>query len=465
VRSKVDLGPFLPDLPPAGQVIVATNVYPTEAGYTPVRDFQKLTPALPGISGGAAFVSSTGVTSFLSGTATDLYRYSSLTWASVLGSLAASRWRFAQFGDNVIAANGSHPISYDLLTGTAAQLAGNPPLSDMVTTVRDFVVVAGDPNAKLTVSWSGLNNSTIWNSTDDQADSQQMLDGGEVMGLAGGEYGVILQRDAIKRMTYVGPDIIFQFDTISSNIGCMAKGSVAQAGRLVFFLSERGFNMTDGNDVKPIGAEKIDRTLFATYSRQDIITGMYAAVDPTRNIVVWAMPGTPGMLWCYHWTLDRWTTIQNDTRLIFSGFTANISLDAVDAVFGNLDAVPISLDDAFFSGGNPLFLVGTSDGTVGTLSGDPKSATVGLARMELADDRARLRLVRLNTDATDVSVTVSSAARAGGLSQTEYSAPMRPNGDVPMRVNAREFVTRITVQGLWTYLKGVEFHYENGGRR
>lgn len=463
--KRYPFGAYLPDLPPAEHLVTAKNVYPSTTGYVPVRAWSQLTPAFAGITGGAAFVSSTGIASFLGGDHNSLNRYAGGAWAPLIVGRTADRWRFAQFGDNVIAVSGGAPISYDLIAGTAALLGGSPPAADMVATVRDFVVLAGDPAALLTVTWSGFNNSAQWTPSINQSDSQRMLDGGEVMGLAGGESGIVLQRGAIKRMTYQGGEVIFSFDEIASNVGCMAKGSVAQAGRLVFFLSERGFMLCDGNEARPIGNEKIDRTFFASYSRSDITAGMYAAVDPARNIVMWAMPGSPGTIWCYHYTLDRWTVIETDVRLVFSGFTANIPLDAIDAIYGNLDAVPVSLDDSTFSGGNPLLLVATTAGLVGTLSGAPLDATFTTCRMELNDGRSRLRVIRPATDATDVSAQIQGRARSGDIALVEYGGTMRRNGEIPVRVNAREFVLTLTIRGAWTFAQGMDLAFESGGRR
>jgi hypothetical protein len=465
VLKRVPLGEFRPDLPPSDQLIVATNVRPSPTGYLPVASFATITPALSGISGGAAFRSSTGETSFLGGDHNSLNRYSGVTWSSLIVALSADRWRFAQFGDNVIGVYGGQPVSYNLLTGTAALLTGNPPDADMVAVVRDFVVVAGDPASTLTVSWSGSNDSTEWTPLENQSDSQPMLDGGEVMGLAGGEYGVVLQRNAIKRMTYQGGEVIFSFDEISSNTGCMAKGSVTQAGRLVFFLSERGFMICDGNDVRPIGEDKVDRTFFATYSRQDIEAGIYAAVDPARNVVMWSMPGSPGMLWCYYWSQERWATIETDVRLLFSGFTANIGLEAVSVLYPDLDTMPVSLDDPKFAGGNPLLLIATTGGVVGTLAGPALPATLAIARSELAPGRCRIRAVRPMTDAVNVTIRIEGRARGGATPLVETFGQMRQNGEVPVRVNAQTFAITTAIRGPWTYIQSLDVDYEPAGRR
>lgn len=470
MRKRFSFGPLLPDLPPAGQCIVASNVLPVKDGYGSVQSFKAITPALPAICGGAAFVASDGTTAFLAGDHNALWRYSGSAWAQQFVAVTADRWRFAQYGDLIPCVHGGAPIKFNLLTGTAALIGGSPPNADLVATVRDFTLLAGDPAAKNKVSWCGFNNLDQWSATDNQAGSQNLLDGGEIMGLAGGEYGIVLQRNAIKRMTYVGAPIVFQFDAISTNIGCMAKGSVAQAGRLVFFLSERGFHICDGNDVTPIGAEKIDRTFFATYSRQDIEAGLYAAVDPRRNVVMWAMPGKPGRIWCYSWTLDRWSTIDIDLSLVFSGFTANVGLDAIDGLYGNLDAVPGSLDDPAFAGGNPLLLVATRAGVVGSLAGRAMDGTLGLARVELTDGRARVRTLRPVTDAAAVTATLGGAARADNLPATAIGASMRSNGDIPVRINARELTPALTFSNGtsdrdWTYATAVDLEWEEGGRR
>jgi hypothetical protein len=53
---------------------------------------------------------------------------------------------------------------------------------------------------------------------------------------------------------------------ISPEVGCMAAGSVCNIGRLIGFLSERGFMMCDGETVTPIGNTKLNDWFFKTYS-------------------------------------------------------------------------------------------------------------------------------------------------------------------------------------------------------
>lgn len=468
--KRYSYGEWRPDLAPSdGTLDIAKNVLPSANGYRPAKSFAAITPALPEpFAGGAAYVSSTGETSFLAGTSNKLLRFSGADWAVLLTALSVEAWRFTQYGDLVIAVNGGAPQKYSLLDGTASLLGGDPPPADMVATVRDFVVVAGNPDDRQTVTWSAFNNAEGWTSGTDQSDFQQMLSGGEVTGLAGGEYGIILQRDRIVRMTYTGGDTIFQFDEVASNVGCMSKGSVAQAGKLVFFLSERGFMVTSGAEPTPIGAEKIDRTFFGRYSRDDI-KRIKAAVDPRTTTVVWSMPGSPGTVWAYNWTLERWTTVEVGVSGVFTGFTANVSLEALDLLYpGGVDTVPFSLDDLRLAGGNPLLLVANAAGVIGVLNGPNMAATFALARQEPIPGRnARARLARPITDAINGTVFLDSRRRAGDVESVVFSSDVRGNGDVPLRANGRHIeITHVIPAGeTWTYATGIDLTVEPAGAR
>lgn len=144
--------------PQAVSLVTASNVMPGPNGYRPVQAVSPITSALAGFNGGGAYVGSNATAALLVGTASGLSRYAG-TWSSVYAGSTPGRWQFAQFGDNVIAVDGGAPVSFSLTAGTAALLGGSPPAAGMVTTVRDFVVLAGDPDNILTLTWSGFNDS------------------------------------------------------------------------------------------------------------------------------------------------------------------------------------------------------------------------------------------------------------------------------------------------------------------
>jgi len=464
---RFQYGDFLPDQPLT--LSGGKNAVPMAKGWAPVKGMSALTPALAGILGGAAYVGSDGTAALLAGTAANLYRYSGTAWASVLGSLSASVWRFDQFGDNVICVNGAAPVSFDLAGGTAAALGGAPPVSDLVATVRQQVFLAGNPAARNTLSISSYNNSAGWTDGVDQALTVPFPSGGDIMGLCGGETGLILQKRSVKRATYTGDATVWQFDEISKDIGCMAKGSVVQAGQLVFFLSEQGFKLCDRTQVVPIGEEKVDRTFFARYSRSQI-DNITAAVDPRSTTVYWAMPGNPGQIWPYNWTLEKWgLPIEVSLARVFDGFTANTSLDALDALYpSGLDSIPYSLDAPIFAGGNPLFIVADNAGVLNTLSGDNLAAQFILSPDEPEPGRrVRIRGARPVSDAVEGTVTIDARARAGDPHASVTSGAMRDNGRVPLRANGRHIGVEhdIPMGAVWSYALGLELEFEAEGAR
>lgn len=466
--KAVPFGEFAPDAAPTGQSLqVAKNIVPIVNGYAPVGSFQAITTTLgEQCTGGGSFAASTGEYTFLGASSTKLRKFASGSWTDVLAVVTAGRWRFAQFGDNVVYANGGALGRYQLLAGTAAVLAGAPINAIDVATVRDFVMCITDDNQAV---WSAFNDCTGWTAGTDQSDFQPLLDGGPAVRIVGGEYAIILQRNSIRRVTYVGPPVLFQFDVISPEVGCLAGGSVANIGRLVFFLSERGFEMCDGESVAPIADEKFNRWFFAQFSRTDI-GNMWSAIDPRNACVYWAMPGTPGLVIVYNWVLRRATTIETDVTALFNVLTAASTLESLDVAYpSGLDSIPISLDDPSLAGGSPILVVGDGQNQLGALSGANMLATITQQNIELTPGRrSRLRALRPVTDALEASVQINAKMRAGDPEGTLPStSDMRTNGKMPLRANGRHLDVTLSIPegAAWSYVQGVEYEFAPGDGR
>ena len=204
-------------------------------------------------------------------------------------------WRFTQFGPLAIAVNGvDAPQAFDLSVGTRwSALAGAPPVGTFVTTVRDFVLMGKIGATPQRVQWSGINNANLWGSVpSNQADFQDLPDGGNVTGLVGGEYALIFQETSVRRMTYEGPPIIFRIDKIANDIGASVPGSVASLIDMAFFCHKSGFYMVQGGQtITPIGRGKVDRTFWAEFDETNHFRAS-AAIDPVRGLYVFAYPAT-----------------------------------------------------------------------------------------------------------------------------------------------------------------------------
>jgi hypothetical protein len=304
-------------------------------------------------------------------------------------------WRFTQFGPLAIAVNGvDAPQAFDLSVGTRwAALGGTPPVAAFVTTVRDFVLMGKIATLPQRVQWSGINNATLWGSVPaNQADIQDLPDGGNITGLVGGEYALIFQETSVRRMTYEGPPIIFRIDKIANDIGASVPGSVASLIDMAFFVHKSGFYMVQGGQtITPIGRGKIDRTFWAEFDETNQFRTS-AAIDPVRGLYIFAYPangngGVPNRLLIYNWRTQKWAHAQVTCELVFGGVSQqSYTLEQLDP-FGALDALPYSLDSSFWTGTVSLLLFAFDTSHKSGLSG----ATLGSRRWRTAEFNPRKR--------------------------------------------------------------------------
>lgn len=471
-------GPLAPDKAKSGNpdiLTVASGVYPMEDGYRPIGQFSSLYTALPADpKGGASFTSSQGISYIIAGDETSLYKAESGGWtalASTFSLQGEQRWRFAQFGGIAIATNGNDPMQkIDLSTGAVSPLGGSPPKFETLAVVKDFLV-GGVRNGNVThMGWSGINDAEWWTTGQRQADRQVLPSGGRINGILSGEYGIILQRDRICRMDYVGGNIIFEINEVSSNIGCVTVHSVAQWGTMGFFLSDEGWMMWDGQQPIPIGREWIDREFASLYDVGDWSL-MSTAIDPVEGVLIVAMPDKA---WGYSWIFKKWFTIPIISPIVFSGVTKAISIDedyAPDLPDDtDIDEAGLpSLDDLVFQGGDPKLYVFNSSFALGDLSGTPMAATFTGTELELfRGKRANLRMARPDCDAiTGLTLSFLTRQRLGDSAATVTASSLVASGDMPCRVSGRFLRPTLAIAAgtTWSYCRGLDFVGEPGAGR
>ena len=476
----MNFGEYLPDLAPYGLdgLTVASGVYPAANGYRPVGSFTASPDGTLAAQclGAYAARAGDGTVYVFAGTTSNLYSYTGSAWSSKGSGYTGSSligWRFERFGNLVIATNGVDAMQkFDLATPTTfSALGGTPPTARYLAVVRDFLFAGFAGGSSIKVRWSAINNCEAWTIGTAQADEQDMPTGGEITGITGGEYGLVFQEKRIVRMTYVGGDLIFQFDEISSNIGCIAPWSIAQAGNLVFFLSEQGFMVCDGSSARPIGSEKIDRTWGASAVR-GYYPNMSAVTDPKNNLVLWALPdtsGNPSTIYIYNWTLGRWSTASQSCERLFSGMSQNITLEQLDALYPSIDAMPASLDSPLWTGGNPAVFLFNSSHAFGSLAGYPNAVSIRTG-IQGGGKRIRGRRLRPQTDAPAMTVKVLTRDDLNDTATTNSFTTMERGGWYSTRYNAAYTQYQIDIAAAaagsdtWTYITGVEEDLTQGGR-
>lgn len=476
-------GPYAPDRAPRlndAFLRTADGVLASKDGYRPLGQWAQEYTAISGTpKGGASFVSPTGTASIIVGDQTALYKAFGSGFQQIGSGYSLQgnmRWRFAQFGSLAIATNSADPlIKVNLEDGSVSQLGGNPPRGEFLAVVKDFLVISCPDGNVNRVRWSGINNAEWWTIAQRQADEQTLPDGGRVNGILSGEEGYILQRKAIRRMSYVGGNLIFTIDVVANNIGCITPHSVTQFGSLGFFLSEQGWYGIEGGRIFPIGNEWIDRAFLNAYDEQDW-PKMSTAIDPVNKVLMVAMPDK---VWIYHFGISGegqhfWTTAPYASPVIFSAVTKGISIDETDDAVGVLDddvdgAGLVTLDDQIFDGGAPRLWVFSSGKALGTFSGTPMAATFEGNDIEAFQGRrANARFVRPDIDAvTGLTLTLTTKQRLADTGTVSTSTSVRDSGDMPVRSSGRYTRPKLQVSAgtAWTYYRGYELIAVPGARR
>jgi len=414
-------------------------------GYTTGDTVTVLVDTNTGLNGSFTIASTPTTTTFTySKTGTDITSVADTGIVSTVSynDIEEQRWRFTQFNNQLIAANG-HDKLQGFLMGTSTvfnDLSADAPKARYVTVVRDFVV-SGYINDSIIkqnrVQWSALNDETSWTpSATTQADYQDIPDGGSVVGVTGGEFGLVFLDRSIHRMSYVGSPIVFQFDNISRNLGCYEANSIIQYQGVSFFLSDDGFYSCDGQNIVSIGGEKVDRYFFNDVD-ESYLYNMSVAVDPFKKLIVWAYPdkwsgGSANKLIIYNFQTKKWSSGTTNVNRVAPSSTAAITLEGLDNFSSSIDALQTSLDSRLWVGGKMLFS-GVRGKKIITFTGESSSATISTGELSAENFATAVTLVKPIID--NGSANVSIATRRLLSEQVIYGTPI--SADAENRVSLR----------------------------
>jgi hypothetical protein len=455
------------------------NVKPRADGYGPIRTVETYTDALPSACRGYFYArNGDGSISIFAGTSDRLYvmNNTDFSWTDKSDGGAAytalsttAQWQFAQFNNFVLAVQANEvPQVFDLSTpsNTFEDLGGSPPQAAYIAIVNRFVVLSGLLSQPYRIQWSGLNAITTWTAGTNFSDFQDLPDGGQNRGVVGGEYGLILQEGAIRRMIYApGSELVFQIDRVAQDRGLNAPYSLVAAGEKVFFLTAQGFVQSDASGVlNPIGKERVDRVFFEEYdaSAPQLMIGV---ADPSTNVVIWvyrtAGAGAAGVFnkaLLYDWVLNRWTPFTLTGEYIASLARPGLTLESLDSISGSLDALPFSLDD-ISSSTLPALSTATSTHAIGFFTGANMEAT-----LETAEHSVPGRLLDVNgftplSDSPSIFGSVGKRANLAATTASTFSTETQLNADgfCPALVEGRYIRHRLRIpeSTSWSYAKGL----------
>jgi len=471
--QRIALGEWLPDQPSVvGTLQDAFNVIPIANGYAPfplaVNYSNAASDTLNNVFAGRF----NAITQLFAGSASKLYKFNAGTLnldnVSKSGGYSGDRWYFTQFGDSIIGANNSAKLQLWTINSSSlfADLAASAPVAKYVTTVRDFVVAANldngtNPNK---VQWSDINDETNWTAgAASQSDYQIIPDGGNITGITGGEFGLVLMERAIVRMSYIGSPYFFQFDNISRGIGCIDGGSVAQYGGVTYFLSDDGFYACDGRQLTPIGTEKVDRFFFNNANINQINT-ISAAADPVRKLVVWNYQNANGgrSLLIYNWQIKKWSQGETTVDYISPAATSGVTLEALDS-FGTVDSIGTSWDDRIWAGGKYLF-AGVDGGRIVTFTGANSTANIIVGDTETGYNGV-INLVRAQVQNGSFNVAVASRRQLQDPVTYGSTITASSEGRAPIRSAGRYHRFNLMPTNDWSNVLSIDIDYETQGNR
>ena len=435
-------------------------------------------------------------------------------------------------GSYVISVTDANTITYtDTVSGTTSGninvITSAAPIAKHITIVRDFVVGAyiGAGTYPNRVQWSDVSDPSYWDSEGASlADFQDIEDGGDITGITGGEFGVVLLENAIVRMQFVGSPNIFNFDVIARGIGCIEGGSVTQYAGVTYFLGADGFYACDGQQVIRIGAEKVNRYFFSNANIGDI-DSISASIDPERNVVIWNYANTSGSrsFIIYNYQTQKWSEAETDVDYLSTLSSTGATLDGLDSAYDvtagsfvtgqyytirtvgttdftligavantvgvlfqatgagtgdgvaidqaaattglkSLDALSASLDDRIWKGGKFLF-GGVRDDRIVVFTGSKKTAKLTTNDLEFGYNTL-VNLIRPSVNSGSADVQIASRRELDDTITFNTATSADAEGRVGLRSHGRYHRISVTPTGAnWSLAIGVDLDFNQAGTR
>lgn len=393
------------------------------------------------------------------------------------GATVNERWRFAQYGDYVVAVNvNDAPQVYQLaVSSNYADLAGSPPHAGEVKVWGDFLAlmrISGTPNR---VHWSGLDDITQWTPGTNSCDFQDFPDGGDVQGSTEATNPIVFQEQAIRFGTFVpGSEEVFTFTKVHDKKGAPAPYSICSRGAYAFFVDNGSFNQigADGQ-VIPIGLEKIDRTVFTTIQGPTLVAIM-GEIDPVYNRVYFLVRYSSttdafDRILIYDWGVQEWSQADANVFLFLSAATIGTTLEGLDALYSTLESVPFSLDSPVWQGGAPIMAAFDSTYKLGFYSGTAAEAMMTTQEFGQIDG-SMTRITETYPVIDTNSFYISYGTRNKRGDSVVWSAESQPSSNTGMvRKNTRaRFIRkklRVPADTDWTEAQAVGNNGTKAGLR
>lgn len=471
-----DFGEWRPDLAAIGapHLVDAKGCLPAIDHYRPLKGLTATTGALGARCRGAFPMRDIdNAAHMFAADADEIYKLIGTTWTNYSRTAAyttlgtTSRWRGTPYGDRLILTNGLDTPQYIDMSGGATQFAdlpGSPGTAKFISTYLEFVFLGAIGSSGMAIKWSGAGDSEGWTPGTNQSDEQEFADGGNITGFASTKAALYLfQEKCIRRILYVGGDVIMQIDKLVENIGCIEPNSLIQYGQRCFFLAEDGWYMWDfESQPVPIGREKFDRW-FLDESARDYWYAMTAAIDPKNGVLAVGFSSggsdTPDLILFYNYIVQRATYAEISHELLVPAIAIGVTLDDLT---GNLDTdYSISFDDPFYQGGAFYFGAFDTSHKLASFSGANVEATFQTNENALIPgQRTSIAYITPIADTAAATAAAGSKVRPGDAITFQSAVSQQASGKCKQRgANGFYHAAKVVIPAgeTWTFARGVDF--------
>lgn len=403
---NVQLLGFAPDADPTikGVLTACSGVVPSLKGLkgapTPVSAGMATLAAT--CQGAAVLAKLDGTNRFFAGTGVKLYEGGSSTWADVSRAAAytmsgAQRWRFAQFGNTSIAANGADTMQASVSAGAFSCIPGAP-IAAITETVGAFVFGANTSAGSNIVQWSGINNYATWVAsiaTQSGSDTLTATSGAITAIKRFGNALIVYKRDSMFLGVYVGPPNVWTINSnqIVGNAGAISQESVVNIGTSEnpkhIFMGIDNFYLYDGAKPVPIGTNRVKNAVFNVLlqSRASACTALH---DKANTLVYFFYPLTdsnnPDKCVVYNYRTDMWGVDDRQVQATIEFVPTGVTYDGLGGLYATYNDLPnVSYDSAFTNSVQATPSVFDTTNSIKMLTG--AAANTSITTGDLGDDQ------------------------------------------------------------------------------
>lgn len=188
---------------------------------------------------------------------------------------------------------------------------------------------------KSLVKWSAINDETDFTpSASTQSGSQQLIEGGAIQKIIGGQYGLIFLDESIYRVDFTGGALIMKFQQID-NIGLNIRDSVVRSGDGIYFFSRDGLRVTNGGASQHVGKGIINKWFYDLWDGKS----MNAFKVPDSDLIYWAFRDKENnsRVLVYNTVLNKFSALKFPFDAIGLYRVPQVDLDSISSTLDDYD--------------------------------------------------------------------------------------------------------------------------------